>query len=253
MFTKAIIRLPGPDLVHGITTAQLGPPDFPAALEQHRAYAEALRQCGMEITELPALPGYPDAVFIEDAALCTPAGAVITRPGAPSRRGETEGMEQVLAPFFGQIAKIEAPGTLEAGDVMMVGDHYFIGLSERTNEQGARQLIAILERWNLSGSIVPLREVLHLKTGLSYLENNNLLVCGEFVEDPAFAHFNRIIVDPAEAYAANSVWINGKVLVPAGFPVTQKLIEKAGYETIALEMSEFQKLDGGLSCLSLRF
>lgn len=253
MFKKAIIRTPAPELIHGITTAQLGLPDYQKALEQHRAYAEALRQCDLEVTELPPLPGYPDAVFIEDVALCTPAGAVITRPGASSRRGETDGIEQVLASYFGHIEKIEAPGTLEAGDVMMAGDHYYIGLSERTNTAGARQLIAMLEKWHLSGSIVPLQEVLHLKTGLSYLENNNLLVCGEFVDDPAFATFNRIVVDPAEAYAANAVWINGKVLVPAGFPGTQTLIGKAGYETIVLEMSEFQKLDGGLSCLSLRF
>ena len=253
MFTHAIVRTPCPEIIHGVTTAQLGQPNYRQALEQHRAYVDALRYCRLEVTELAADHRYPDSTFIEDPVLCTPVGAVISRPGTPSRSGETEGLADILALFFEQIAAIKPPGTLEAGDVMMVGDHYYIGLSGRTNAEGARQLIAILNSFGLSGSTIALKEVLHLKTGLSYLENNNLLVCGEFVETPAFAAFHRIVVAPEEAYAANSLWINGKVLVPAGFPQTYAKIVAAGYETIELNMSEFQKVDGGLSCLSLRF
>jgi len=253
MFTQAIVRTPCPELIHGLTTAQLGTPDFEKALTQHRAYIQALRECGLKVTVLPADSRYPDSTFIEDVALCTSKGVVITRPGATSRRGEIKGMKEILAPFFEHIEMIELPGTLEAGDVMMVGDHYYIGLSERTNAEGGHQLIKILESWGLSGSMVPLQEVLHLKTGLSYLENNNLLVCGEFVNAPVFKDFNRIIVDASEAYAANSLWINGHALVPAGFPKTKAKIEAIGYPMIELDVSEFEKLDGGLSCLSLRF
>ena len=146
-----------------------------------------------------------------------------------------------------------APATLEAGDVMMAGNHFFIGISGRTNSDGADQLIKILNKYELTGSKVPLKKMLHLKSGVSYLENNNLLVCGEFNENKIFESFNRIKVDDDESYAANSLWINERVLVPEGFPRTKEKIEKAGYETITLNVSEFRKVDGGLSCLSLRF
>ena len=135
----------------------------------------------------------------------------------------------------------------------MVGDHYYIGLSERTNQAGAEQMIAILQQYGMQGSIVELSEVLHLKTGLGYLEQNNLLACGEFLDKPEFQSFNLLRVDTHEAYAANSVWINDTVLTPMGFPKTLALIESAGYRVREVDVSEFQKLDGGLSCLSLRF
>jgi dimethylargininase len=162
-------------------------------------------------------------------------------------------MLKTIVEFYKNVEKIEAPGTCEAGDIMMVGEHYYIGLSERTNQAGAEQMIAILEKYGMSGSIVKLTEVLHLKTGLGYLENNNLLACGEFLSKPEFQQYNLLQVDPEEAYAANSVWVNGTVLTPKGFPETRALIASAGYKIREVDVSEFQKLDGGLSCLSLRF
>ncbi len=138
-------------------------------------------------------------------------------------------------------------------DVMMVGNHFFIGISARTNHNGADQLISILKKYGMTGSKVSLKEVLHLKTGLSYIENNNLLISGEFINHPDFKNFNKIIIKPEEAYAANSVWLNGKVLMPKGFDDAKKQVADLGYEVIPLNMSEFRKLDGGLSCLSLRF
>jgi dimethylargininase len=252
-FTRAILRLPCPEMVAGITTADLGLPDYSLACAQHAAYADALRACGLEVTVLPADSRFPDSCFIEDVALCTPAGAVVTRPGAPSRRAEAEGMAEVLAPYFKQLAHITAPGTVEAGDIMMVGDHYYIGRSDRTNAEGAAQMIAILQGWGLSASEVHLDTMLHLKTGLSYLEQGRLLCYGEFVGHPAFADMRCYEVPAHEAYAANCIWINGHVLVPQGFPQTQAWIAAEGYTVHPLAMSEFQKLDGGLSCLSLRF
>jgi dimethylargininase len=240
-------------MVDGLSSAGLGKPDYNNALEQHRDYVEALKECGLQVILLGADENFPDSTFVEDVALMTPRCAIITNPGASTRNRETLSIQKPIREFYEHVETIESPGTLEAGDIMMVGDHYFIGLSERTNLAGARQMIAILERYGMQGSVVEMSEVLHLKTGLGYLEDNNLLACGEFLEKPEFQHFNILQVAPEEAYAANSVWINGTVLTPKGFPKTKSLIESAGYETREVDVSEFQKLDGGLSCLSLRF
>jgi len=253
MFKHAIVRLPCPEMINGLTSVSLGKPDYNRALDQHARYVDALQTCGLEVKVLEADRQYPDSVFVEDVALCTPACAIVTNPGAPSRNGEQLLMKPHLEACYNKIESIAWPGTLDAGDVMMVGNHFYIGNSERTNLEGADQLIRILEKQGMTGSVVPLREMLHLKSGLSYLEENRLLVSGEFMNHPAFESFMKIEVDPDESYAANSLWINSTVLVPAGFPKTLEKIEQAGYKTIVLDVSEFQKLDGGLSCLSLRF
>jgi dimethylargininase len=252
-FKNAIVRKPCPEMINGITKANLGKPDFNKASEQHNRYVDILKQCGLKVEVLEADNRFPDSTFIEDVMLCTPQCAVITNPGALTRREEVTEMKQILTDYYKIIEEIKSPGTLDAGDVMMVGNHFYIGISERTNHSGAEQIITILKKYNMTGSKILLSNVLHLKTGISYLEMNNLLVSGEFTDNPEFANFNRILVDKNEEYAANSLWINGIVLVPVGFPETKKKIESAGYKTIETDVSEFQKLDGGLSCLSVRF
>jgi len=237
----------------GLSSASLGLPDYSLAMDQHAAYVEALGKSGLDVRVLEADSRFPDSCFVEDVALCTPRGAILTNPGAPSRKGEKLAMEAVLIDFYNRLAYIEDPGTLDAGDVMMVGTHFYIGISERTNTEGADQLIAILEKQGMTGSKVPLSKMLHLKSGVSYLEENRMLVTGEFKDHPIFAGFDLLVVEPEESYAANSLWINDTVLVPAGFPSTLDRIQKAGYQALVLDVSEFQKLDGGLSCLSLRF
>jgi dimethylargininase len=253
MFKHAIVRKPCPDMIHGLTSAAQGKPDLETAMEQHRAYVDALQDCGLEVQVLEADPHFPDSVFVEDVALCTTECAIVTNPGAPSRNGEKIQIKPVLETYYEYVESIEPPGTLDAGDVMMVGKHFYIGISQRTNVAGADQLIRILEKYHMSGSTVPLSEMLHLKSGLSYLEHNHLLITGEFLDHPAFAAFQLIVVDPDESYAANSLWLNSTVLVPSGFPKTLAKIKQAGYPTLTLDVSEFRKLDGGLSCLSLRF
>jgi dimethylargininase len=253
MFNHIITRTPCRALVDGLSSANLGKPIYEVALEQHQAYIRALQTCGVDITILPPAEGFPDSVFVEDPALCTPRCAIITRPGADSRRGEAELMLPVLGRFYEQVERIVAPGTLDAGDVMMVGSHFYIGRSERTNAEGARQLIAILEKHGMTGSVVALEKVLHLKTGLAYLENNNLLVAGEFLTKPEFQSFNLIEVPEGETYAANCIWVNGKVIMPAGYPKTHARITALGYEVIEVDTSEYRKVDGGVSCMSLRF
>ncbi len=253
MFKNAIVRVPCHGIKDGLTSSLLGKPDYYKALGQHSRYVEALKILGLDVTILDKNEEYPDSTFIEDVALCTPACAVITNPGARSRRGEIKGISQVIEKYYDSVDEITEPGTLEAGDVMMVGNHFYIGISARTNIEGADQLINILEKFKMTGSKVPLGKMLHLKSGVSYLENNIMLVCGEFINNKVFERYNRIIIDEDESYAANSLWINGSVLVPQGFLKTRKKIEQAGYDTIALDVSEFRKVDGGLSCLSLRF
>jgi dimethylargininase len=253
LFRHAVLRAPGASLAQGISSARLGQPELEKALDQHNAYLRALLSCGVDLTVLPAAEAYPDSVFVEDPALCTPHCAVVTRPGAESRRGEAELLAPVLRRFYAEIERIEAPGTLDAGDVMMVGSHYYIGASARTNAEGARQLLAILERHGMSGSIVPLQQALHLKTGLAYLEEGNLLAVGEFVGRPEFSRYNVVEIAPDEAYAANSIWVNGTVIMPCGYPRARAAIAALGYRLIEVDTSEFRKLDGGVSCLSLRF
>jgi len=252
-FKKAIVRLPSKSMVRGLSSAGSGKPDHHQALIQHGKYVEALQKCGLDVKVLPADEAYPDSIFVEDTALLTPALGIITRPGAASRKGEIISMEKTVREFYDHVEFIRDPATLEAGDVMMAGSHFFIGLSERTNKEGAKLLINLLEKHGMSGSMIEISDMLHLKSGVSYLENKNMLMIESLLDHPALRSYNRIHVPENESYAANSVWINSRVLVPSGYPETLKKITHAGYETIVLDMSEFRKLDGGLSCLSLRF
>ena len=176
-FTRAIVRPPGRNFAGGLTTSGLGPPDLDRAVSQHRAYVETLRLCGLEVVQLPADETHPDSTFVEDAAVCAASGAIITRPGAESRRGEIASIRAALRLYFPLPASIHAPGTLDGGDVCAAGDTVFIGLSERTNEAGARQLSAWLEGLGFEVRLVDIRGsagLLHLKSGLAFLGEGRL-------------------------------------------------------------------------------
>ena len=255
MFKNVIVRVPSRMVCDGLTSANEGKPIYEKALVQHENYVSALTKTGVNVTVLEPKDEFPDSCFVEDVALCTSKCVIITRPGALSRRKEAvlPDMLKTLKRFYDNIEYIEEPGTVEAGDIMMVGDHFYIGLSARTNEAGAKQMISILEKYGLSGQMVHMSEMLHLKTGLAYLENNNLLVAGEFKTAPEFEKYNKIEIDMNEAYGANCIWVNDYVIVPEGYPKVQKAIENLGYKVLVVDTSEFRKIDGGLSCLSLRF
>ena len=253
MFKNAIVRTPGRSIVDGLSSAKLGKPIYEVALEQHAAYIAALEKCEVQVTVLDADERFPDAVFIEDTALLTPQCAIVLNPGAESRKGETAEVEQVLRERYENVEAVLEPGSVEGGDIMMVGSIFYIGLSERTNLDGAQQVSRILEKYGMSGLTVEMNDMLHLKTGVAYLENGNLVACGEFLTHPAFQDFNILPISADESYAANCVWINGHVLVPMGYPSAKATLERAGYQTIEVNASEFRKLDGGLSCLSLRY
>lgn len=240
-------------MVEGITTANLGKPIYETALQQHQAYIEALESCGVEVITLPLEEQFPDSCFVEDTAIINDKFAIIDRPGAISRRGEQETIHKELENHYSDIKVIKSPGTLEGGDVMRIGQKYYVGLSDRTNQEGFKQFQEICTQFKFEAIRIEMKDMLHLKSGVNYLGDNTILVAGEFIEKEEFKTFDKIIVDPTESYAANCVRINANIIMPKGFPTLLKKIQKLGLPILELEMSEFQKLDGGLSCLSLRF
>ena len=260
MFKHAIVRLPGSNFAEGLTTVDLGVPQLGKVLEQHSLYCKALQECGLAITTLATDLHHPDSTFVEDTAVITPRGAILTRPGAASRTGEVAAISHALGSFFPTLLQIDAPGTLDGGDICETEDHFFLGLSHHTNEEGTRQLAVHLAAQGYTSSTIDVRgmtTILHLKSGISYIGDNTLVVMEEMAANPhfalQFANYNLIRVSVEESFAANCVRVNDRVLIAAGFPrFTANLIEH-GFHPLVLDMSEFQKMDGGLSCLSLRF
>ena len=256
VLTKAIVRTPSVNFATGLTSVDLGKPDYDVAKRQHAAYCEALQSCGLNLIHLPPDDRFPDSTFVEDTAIVTERGAVITRPGAESRKGEIEDIERTLREYYSDLRRITPPGTVDGGDVCEAGDHFFIGISQRTNEAGAGQLARVLDSFGYSSSLIDIRglsNILHLKSGLACIGDNRLVLIEALSNAEEFSGYEVVHVNSFEDYAANCLFINDRMLVPAGFPGLKRQLEELNYTTIALEMSEFQKMDGGLSCLSLRF
>lgn len=256
MFSRAIVRIPGSNFADGLTTVDLGVPHFDQVLAQHAHYCDALRECGLEITSLAPDLSHPDSTFVEDTAILTPHAAILCRPGAASRVGEVAGIRPVIESFYSGFLAIDAPGTVDGGDVCEAGDHFFIGLSLRTNEEGVRQLAAHLNALGYTASTIDIRAmttILHLKSGISYIGDGTLAVMEEMAEIPDFRRFKVIRVNAAESYGANCIRVNDRVLVAEGYPRLLGDLAVHGFKPLVLNMSEFQKMDGGLSCLSLRF
>lgn len=253
LFKNVIVKTPGKSYLNGLTTSDLGKPVFDKLLEQHNNYIEALKKCGVTVTHLAANEEFPDSTFVEDAAVLTTDFAVITNPGAESRNGEIVEIESALKGFYDKFYYITAPGTLDGGDILQAEDQFYIGISERTNEQGALQLKELLEKEGFTATIIPLKEFFHLKTGIAYLGDNRMVVAGEFLDHPAFESYDKIVIGKEDEYSANCIRVNDYVILPAGYEATKRKFNEAGYQTIELDMSEVQKHDGGLSCLSLRF
>ncbi|GAG56746.1 unnamed protein product [marine sediment metagenome] len=253
MFTRGIVRKPSKNFQDGLTNSDLGKPDYNKALKQHSSYINALKKCGVEIITLKADENFPDSTFVEDTALVNKDLAVITNLGAPSRRGEEREIKNVLEKYFDIIESIKNPGTLEGGDVLQIENEYFIGLSSRTNREGAKQFENIVKMYGYSCSFVPLTNFFHLKTGVAYIGDNNLVVSGELIGNSIFKDYNLIKVEEDESYASNCIKVNNYVLIAEGFDKLRNSIISLGYKTLEIDVSEFRKMDGGLSCLSLRF
>jgi dimethylargininase len=251
MFRTAIARKPGRNARLGLTTAQLGEPDPGLMRAQHDAYLRALTACGVSVTVLEADEQYPDGCFVEDVAVVTSECIVVTRSGAPSRRGESAAIEPLLS-AHGRLERIVAPGQMDGGDVIVAGKRVLVGISKRTNREGARQLEAILSPYGMDVRPVPVDGGLHLKSDVNYLGNDRLIMTTAYTFRDELADFARIVVPSGEEYAANSLPCGDRVLVPEGFAQTRNRLEQTGFSVLALDMSEFRKMDGGLTCLSIR-
>ncbi|MBU4524707.1 MAG: amidinotransferase [Desulfomicrobium sp.] len=251
MFSHAIARIPGPDYPQGLTTSTLPAPDLDLALAQHDAYVRCLKSLGLTVDVLPPAPGFPDACFVEDTAVVVREVAVVSRPGAPSRQGEADSMVEPLSAHR-PLARITDPGTLDGGDILQVDKRFFIGVSDRTNEEGARQLAAILAGHGYQSDIIHVAAGLHLKSSLNYVGENTMLVTADFAGHPAIKGFRQIVCPEGEEYAANTLLVNGTLIMPSGYPRTRALLETLGLPIAQLDTSEYRKMDGGLTCLSLR-
>lgn len=226
------------------------PIDFALAVEQHRQYERVLAELGCTIRRLPPLPDLPDSVFVEDTAVVLPEMTVITRPGAASRRPEVKSVADAMSQYR-QLAFIESPGTLDGGDVLIVGRTIYVGASTRTNADGIRQLAQLASPHGYTVRALTTSGCLHLKSAVTQVAEDAILVNPDWVDVSAFGEMRRIEVHPDEPFAANSLWIDASVVYPGGFDETSARLSKAGIDLRIVETSELQKAEGGVTCCSL--
>ena len=226
--------------------------DLVRARDQHAAYRDALQALGCDVIALPEQPEMPDAVFVEDVAIVTDEVAVMTRPGAASRRREGESVAAILARHR-PLHAIVAPGTLDGGDVLRIGRRVFVGESARTNSQGIAQLRAILGAHGHEVESVPTRGCLHLKSAVTALDDRSVLLQPAWIDREPFAAYRIVEVDPGEEHAANVLRIGDTVVSPACFPRTHARIRAAGVDVVTVDVSELQKAEGAVTCCSLVF
>ncbi|MEF9979617.1 MAG: dimethylargininase [Thermomonas sp.] len=224
--------------------------DLPLARMQHAAYRAALESLGCEVIELPAEAGFPDSVFVEDVALAFDEVAIATRPGAESRRDEGEAVLRVLGGMR-PLLRIEAPGTLDGGDVLRIGKRVFVGISARSNEAGRAQLGELLAPHGYSVEGVATRDCLHLKSAVTQVAADTVLVNPAWVDLAPFAEYRKIEVDPGEQHAANAVRLGDAVLYPDCFPRTLERLLAAGIAVTTVDVSELQKAEGAVTCCSV--
>jgi dimethylargininase len=255
----ALVRRPAPSLATSceLTWLSRSPIHFTRIEAQHAAYCVALRRMGLDVLVLDALPECPDSVFVEDVALVLDELVVMTRPGATSRRAEPRALEPALARLRPRLLRIEAPGTLDGGDVLRIGRRCFVGRSERSNPAGIAQLHDALEALGYEVNDVAVRGSLHLKTACTALDDATLLVNPAWVDTAAFAGMACIEVDPDEPFAANILRVGRQLLVNAAFPATLHRVQRhagpAGISLSTVDISEFGKAEAGLTCLSIVF
>jgi len=249
----ALTREVSPSLARcELTHLSREPIDLDRARAQHRAYEDVLRSVGCEVRRLPPEPGMPDAVFVEDTAVVLDEIAVMTRPGAVSRRDEVPSVAEALAPHR-DLFHIEPPGTLDGGDVLVVGRSVLVGLSSRSNEDGVSQLAAALAPHGYRVRSSTVEACLHLKTAVTRVGPSMVLLNPGWVDARAMGALERVEVDPAEPWAANALEVGAAVLYPAAFPRTRDRLLRRGLEVREVDVSELAKAEGGVTCCSLVF
>jgi len=253
-FSHAITRAPAQSIVDGLRAVDTGDPDLARFRADHADYVAALRETGAEVIELPALEAYPDSVFVEDAALCLPEAAILMRPGAPSRLGEAAEMAPVLRRLYTHVLEIEGPGFIEGGDILVTEREILVGRSARTDAAGVAELRALVgPLGHALREVETPSDVLHFKTDCSLLGPETVLATARLAASGCFKGYEVILTPEGEEAAANTIRFNGLVLMPAGFPRTADALDVAGYAVRPIGNTEAAKLDGGMSCLSLRF
>lgn len=253
-FSRAVTRKPSASIVDGLRAADIGTPDLAQMLDDHVHYVKTLRETGAEVVELAALEAYPDAVFVEDTALCLPEGAIMMRPGAPSRAGEVDGMAPILRDYYDVVFDINGPGHIEGGDILVTSKEILVGRSDRTDAAGVAELAQLVAPWGYRVREVFTPEgVLHFKTDCSLLDGETILATKRLDASGCFEGYRVIHTVDGEEAAANAIRFNRFVLMATGFPKTAKRLRDAGFEVREINNTECAKLDGGMSCLSLRF
>ena len=249
----AITRAVSPTLAECELTHQVREPiDVAKAVAEHAVYEETLRSCGATIVPAPAEPALPDAVFVEDAALVFAETAVMTRPGAPVRRREVESMAKVLSAYR-SLQRIQPPGTLDGGDVLAVGRTIYVGLSSRTNHNGLAQLETLLREWGYEVIPVPVTGCLHLKSAVTQVADNLLLINAHWVRPECFASIDIMTVAPSEPAGANALRIGTAVIYPSHHPETAERLDRAGVRVVPVPCTELAKAEGGVTCCSVVF
>ncbi len=244
----ALTRDVSPSLANAeVTHVERTPIDYERAVAQHEEYRRLLASLGCEVIDLPADPAHPDCVFIEDTAIVLDDLAVITRPGAESRRGETEAVARALAPYR-RLVHIAAPATIDGGDVLVLGERIYVGLSSRTNEAALEQLSRLTGRETVG---VRVDGALHLKTAITRVSDDTLLVNRAWLDVAPFKGWDVIDADPSEPFGANAVLLRDALIYPAAFPKTRARLEARGLNVRTVDADELAKVEGGVTCCSL--
>ncbi len=254
-FSHAITRRPAASITQGLRAVDTGAPVWALLAQHHAGYVAALKSTGATVIELPALEAYPDSVFVEDTALCLPEGAVVMRPGAPTRLGEAGEMLPHLAALYGQVLRIAGAGSfIEGGDILTTEREILVGRSARTNAAGVAELRRLVAPWGHKvREVLTPPGVLHFKTDCSLLDEETILSTERLDASGCFAGYRVIHTAAGEQACANAIRFNDLVLLPAGFARTRDALDRVGYAVREIGNSECAKLDGGMSCLSLRF
>jgi len=226
--------------------------DVALAREQHGQYRLALQDLGLTVVRIDTDERFPDCCFIEDTAIVAGETAIISRMGSPSRAMETVYVKKTISNYK-KTREILHPGIIDGGDVLRIGNKIYIGLSERTNQHAVGQVKALVQDGGYEVMPIEIRDTLHLKTACTYLGQGCVVLASGCFDQTIFSEYKKIVVPGEEAYCANCLAVNGKVLIPGGYPRTRELIEKEGFETIEVDISEFKKGNGGLTCLSIIF
>jgi dimethylargininase len=251
--THAITRAVGTALGDcALTFLDRAPIDLTRAEEQHAAYNESLRRAGAIVEVLPADPTLPDSVFVEDTAVVLDEVAVVTRPGTPLRQREAPAITAALSPYR-KLIRIAAPATLEGGDVLRLGRDFYVGISSRTNDEGFSQFASIVGAFGYRATPIEVKGCLHLKTAVTALDAETLLVNPSWIDATALLRVRKLVVPPDEPFGANALVVNGVTHLSARWKRTRELVERSGFSVRSLDVSEFEKAEAGLTCLSLIF